>query len=103
MRRLCEAIIIQGLRDLSDTAHRDEVIHFFSGERFRDCAGMAGMDLDEARKILEIARLLAGNPTNPDQLNRKTKRVDTSTGMIPGGDSNSRVTPVYWTHPRTGF
>ncbi len=87
-RRLFEAIILQALSDISDPAQREEGMHFFSGERFRICATMACMDPDEARNLLETARLLAGNFNNPNQRNWKTKRVNTTIGMIPGGDSN---------------
>ena len=88
LRRLNEEIILQALLDLSHPAYREEVLHFFTGERFGICAAMECMDPDEARKILEIARLMGGNSTYPNQRNRKTKRVNTTTGMIPGGDSN---------------
>ncbi len=85
--RLYEAVILQALSDISDPAQREEGMHFFSGERFRICAAMACMDPDEARKILETARLLARNSNNPNQRNWKTKRVNTTIGMIPGGAS----------------
>ena len=87
LRRLNEEIILQALLDLSHHACKEEVMHFFSGERFRICADMAGMDSDGSIEVLEIARLLARNFNNPNQRNWKTKRVNTTTGMIPGGAS----------------
>lgn len=59
-RKLAEAIILQGLDDLSDSRYRSESIDFFTGEGFEVCAGMAGLDIEEKLKIMSLVKSLTG-------------------------------------------
>jgi hypothetical protein len=55
VRTLSEAIILQSLEDLSDTKHRVDSLAFFSGEGFRICSEMAGLDVDSEARLLKLA------------------------------------------------
>ena len=53
-RHLAEAIILQSIEDLWIENHREECIRFFSGEDFRECAAIAGLDTDDQIKMLNM-------------------------------------------------
>jgi len=52
IKSLAEAIILQSMEDMWSTAHRDESEEFFGGEGFDICAGLAGLNADEQKKII---------------------------------------------------
>ncbi len=54
IKHLAEAIILQSIEDLWNESHREECIKFFSGEDFRTCARIAGMDISDQIKILGL-------------------------------------------------
>lgn len=56
IKNLAEAIILQSIEDLWSEDHRGECIKFFSGEDFRTCARIAGMDISEQIKILGLLK-----------------------------------------------
>jgi hypothetical protein len=62
VKSLAESIILQSMEDLSDASHRAESLEFFSGEGFRICAQMAGMEADDQVKILELVRNISSIP-----------------------------------------
>jgi len=53
-KHLAEAIILQCIEDLWDENYRKDSISFFSGDDFRTCASIAGMDIPEQLKILNL-------------------------------------------------
>lgn len=59
---LADAIILQSLEDLSDFRHRAESMEFFSGEGFRVCARLAGMDGEDEMKTLGLASRISRIP-----------------------------------------
>jgi hypothetical protein len=54
IKHLAEAIILQSVEDLWNEGQREECIKFFSGEDFRTCARVAGMDISDQIKILGL-------------------------------------------------
>jgi len=52
IRSLAEAIILQSMEDMWNTAHRNESLQFFGGEGFDICAELAGLGPDEQKKII---------------------------------------------------
>jgi hypothetical protein len=56
LRSLAEGIIVQSMEDLWDESLRDECIKFFRSEEFRICAELAGMDLSEQMKLLDMVK-----------------------------------------------
>ncbi len=56
LKNLAEAVIMQAVEDLWDNKHRSQGLDFFNGERFRDCAGLAGMDIHAQMTLLQILR-----------------------------------------------
>jgi hypothetical protein len=54
VKHLAEAVILQSIEDLWNEDRREECIRFFSGEDFRTCAGIAGMDISDQIKILSL-------------------------------------------------
>ncbi len=54
VRHLAEAIILQSIEDLWDEEHREECTKFFTGEDFRTCAALAGLDTADQIKILNM-------------------------------------------------
>lgn len=55
IRALSEAIILQSLEDLTDSRHRVDSLAFFSGQGFRLCSEMAGLDADAEGRLLRLA------------------------------------------------
>jgi hypothetical protein len=56
LKNLAEAVIMQAIEDLWDKEHRRQSLDFFSGERFRDCAELAEMNIHEQLTLLKILR-----------------------------------------------
>jgi hypothetical protein len=56
MKHLAEAVILQSIEDLWSEDHREGCIKFFSGEDFRSCAQLAGMDISDQIKILGLLK-----------------------------------------------
>lgn len=56
LKTLAEAIILQAAEDFLDENRCEEDIAFFSGEGFRICSEMAGMNHSEKYKILDLVR-----------------------------------------------
>lgn len=54
IRSLAEAIIFQALEDLWAPGEREASLAFFSGEDFRVCAEIAGMNIPEQFKMLRM-------------------------------------------------
>jgi len=54
VQHLAEAVILQAIEDLWNEDHREDCINFFSGEDFRTCASIAGMDVTEQIEILKM-------------------------------------------------
>ncbi len=50
------------MEDLSDSSLRAESLEFFTGEGFRICAQMAGMEAEDQVKILELVRKISSIP-----------------------------------------
>jgi len=51
---LAEAIILQSIDDLWDEEKRQGCIDFFTGEDFRTCAAIAGINTSDQIKILKM-------------------------------------------------
>lgn len=51
---LAEAVILQSLEDLWSSDHENESREFFSGEGFKLCAEIAGIDATKKCKLLEM-------------------------------------------------
>jgi hypothetical protein len=54
VKHLAEAIILQSMEDLWSDSQREECINFFAGEDFRTCASIAGIDIADQIKILNM-------------------------------------------------
>jgi len=72
IRRLSEAIILQAIEDLWIKKERGRCIKFFTGEEFKICAGIAGMNLHDKVKVLNLCwNILRQNS------DREVRRSDT--------------------------
>lgn len=60
LRGLAEGIILQSIEDLWSDNHRDECIAFFAGNEFNLCAEIAGMNLSEQFKVLNLVKTVIG-------------------------------------------
>jgi hypothetical protein len=56
LKTLAEAVIIQSAEDIMDKHQQIEAVEFFSGEGFRICSWMAGMDHSAQHIILNLIR-----------------------------------------------
>ena len=56
IRNIAELIILQCIEDLWNERERYLSAHFFTGEGFPLCAGIAGMDLNDQGRLLNIVR-----------------------------------------------
>ena len=56
LKTLAEAVIIQSAKDIMDEHQQEEAVSFFSGEGFRVCSWIAGMDHAAQRIILNLIR-----------------------------------------------
>jgi hypothetical protein len=58
IRALGESIILQSLEDLASAEYRQDSICFFRGEGFRLSAEIAGLDVSEMKKIIDLSTLI---------------------------------------------
>lgn len=56
LKGLAEGIILQSMEDLWSEPHRAECIAFFAGSEFNICAEIAGMNLSEQVKVLNLVK-----------------------------------------------
>ncbi len=61
VNNLAEAIILQSIEDLWSEKQRKECIDFFKGEGFCICAGIAGMNLTEQIRLLNMVNRVVKN------------------------------------------
>lgn len=54
IKSLAEGIILQAMEDLWDKDLRHESYHFFKGEGFKICAGLACLDGQEQSRIMSM-------------------------------------------------
>jgi len=54
MKNLAEAIILQSLEDIWSPAFKKESRDFFSGEGFRICSEIAGLDAIRQLKVIHL-------------------------------------------------
>ncbi|MBI5100677.1 MAG: hypothetical protein HZB33_02390 [Nitrospirae bacterium] len=58
---LAEGIILQSIEDLWNDEHKQESLAFFQGDDFLTCAALAGMNLLEQAKLLQMVSQASGN------------------------------------------
>lgn len=61
LRGLAEGIILQAIEDLWSENQRGECIAFFTGKEFSVCAELAGMNLPDQLKVLNLVKSVVGN------------------------------------------
>ncbi len=61
LRVLAEGIILQSIEDLWCENHRGESIAFFTSKEFGVCAGLAGMNLPDQLKVLNLVKGVVGD------------------------------------------
>jgi len=61
VKGLAEGIILQSIEDLWDEDQRGECIAFFRGKEFRICAEVAGMNLMDQLKVLNLVKSVIDN------------------------------------------
>jgi hypothetical protein len=71
-KHLAEAIILQSIEDLWNEDHRGESIKFFSGEDFRTCARIAGIDISDQIKILGLLKDSLKSMNKPAKSKKKS-------------------------------
>ncbi len=54
VKELAEGIMLQSIEDLWSDEEREDCISFFKGEEFSLCAGMAGMNLYDQVRLLNM-------------------------------------------------
>jgi hypothetical protein len=69
LKAIAEAVILQAVEDLWNSAHSKESVEFFEGEGFKHCADLAGMRVVERLKLIRMLRRL-----NPDAFRTKHSR-----------------------------
>jgi hypothetical protein len=69
LKALAEAVILQAVEDLWNSAHSKESVEFFEGEGFKHCADLAGMRVVERLKLIRMLRML-----NPNAFRTKHSR-----------------------------
>ncbi len=79
VKGLAEGIILQSIEDLWNENHRGECIAFFTGREFSICAEIAGMNLPDQLKVLNLVKTVVGTTTNSktadkDSFQEKGKR-----------------------------
>ncbi len=84
LRGLAEGIILQAIEDLWSEKHRSECIAFFTGKEFSLCAELAGMNLPDQLKVLNLVKGVVGNTmkskmVDKEGLSRSGKRLVKST------------------------
>lgn len=73
LKGLAEGIILQSMEDLWSENHRGECVAFFTGREFSICAEIAGMDLPDQLKVLNLVKTAVGATKT---VNRKTADKD---------------------------
>jgi len=68
---LAEAIILQSIEDLWDKDCKEECIRFFTGEDFRTCAAIAGIDVSDQIEILNMLGGLIKDMHKPAKARKK--------------------------------
>jgi hypothetical protein len=53
-KNLAESVLLQSIEDLWDKEQRRDCLDFFSGEGFRLCADIAGIQLTDQKKLLSL-------------------------------------------------
>ncbi len=61
VKGLAEGIILQSIEDLWDDNVRAESIDFFAGKEFSICAEIAGMNLSDQLKVLNLVKGVIGD------------------------------------------
>ena len=61
LKGLAEEIILQSIDDLWVKHHNEDCIAFFKGERFSDCAEMAGMTTSDQIRLLNLVKNMIEN------------------------------------------
>jgi hypothetical protein len=56
LKTLAEAVIMQSAEDIMDKHQRTDAVEFFTGEGFRLCSWIAGMDHSAQHAILSLIR-----------------------------------------------
>lgn len=74
IKTLAEAIILQSIEDLWDVRHRSESLEFFSGQNFRDCAKLAGINIDNKLRLLKLIKKIAGHPQEQTKIRNTVGR-----------------------------
>jgi len=79
VKGLAEGIILQSVEDLWSENHRGECIAFFTGREFSICAEIAGMNLPDQLKLLNLVKTAVGITANSkaadkDSFREKGKR-----------------------------
>jgi len=54
LKNLAESIILQSVEDLWDKRHSSDCMTFFKGEGFDICSRLAGIELQDRLKLLEL-------------------------------------------------
>lgn len=63
LKGLAEGIILQSIEDLWSENQRAECIAFFTGKEFGICAEIAGMNLADQLKVLNMVKSVIANST----------------------------------------
>jgi hypothetical protein len=74
IKGLAEGIILQSIEDLWSESHRGECIAFFTGREFSICAEMAGMDLPDQLKVLNLVKTVVGTTANSKTAGKDSMR-----------------------------
>ncbi len=56
LRTLAEAVMLQAMEDFLSEERHEEDVAFFSGEGFRMCSELAGMNHSEKCSLLDLVR-----------------------------------------------
>jgi hypothetical protein len=77
LKNLIEGIILQSLSDLWIPRESDDCIKFFRGEGFKICADIAGINLRDQVKLLDLAnRTIARQAADRDRQKSSINRKD---------------------------
>ena len=76
VKGLMEGIILQAISDLWTTEETDDCIKFFSGDRFRVCADMAGINLHDQVKLLDLVHRIVDLRTADITRQKKSGRKE---------------------------
>ena len=73
IRNIAELIILQCIEDLWNERESSGSADFFAGEGFPLCAGIAGMDLNDQGRLLNLVGTLMEK--NPGTMNRPERNL----------------------------